>query len=306
MEIVIPINHNKLTPQDKQLYFSDKKRYSSMTGVVIIGEHRLIATSYIMCEMYLIEFDIEHKTWKILYRLPTTSTVTKRVVNTDLIDYDPQTQMIIVSNYKDHSVSLYKYYPEQNTIRIQQTFRNHREGPCHGVCFTPYRDKIAFGTSSIGNKNAGMYLYDLKQKTITSSVQEQTGGAPWLCKDIVFMNDGLVATLYCDGSPHPTTQYVYDSKVVIYEYTNDIFVKKKEILIPNSHVDCIGYKNNKLYVTVQTYNKEGKVLSIEIENDVVENIMSNLSFPHGLDINDTMIAVTQYGNSSIYLIKISF
>lgn len=333
MNIVIPINEKKLMLRDKQLYFGEKKRYSSMTSVVFVSPNRLVCASYVMCEMYLVEFDMNKNEYKILFTLSTTNDPKRRtVVNTDLIDYNVELQMLVVSNYRHRSVTLYKYREREAKIVYERTIQNWPLGSCHGICWIN-NDVVGFGTCGRGNDQSGVYLCDLKQNKIIINQQEfqnnysQEPCNVWLCKDVAInkfptnefptnetsknekKTDRILYAIYCEGAPHPTERLTYDSKVVMYRLTNTLH-KIKEQILPRCHCDCVRFvPPNSLYITIQLSEIEtqpidqiaelGKVLVLDGETLEIKKEYANYEFPHGVDVRYGMMAVTEYSKSNI-------
>ena len=334
MDIVIPINEKKLMARDKQLYFGDKKRYSSMTSVVFVSPNRFVCASYVMCEMYLVEFDMVKNEYKILFTLSTTGDPQRRtVVNTDLIDYNSELQMLVVSNYRHKSMTFYKYHDRDARIVYYKTVQNLQQGSCHGICWID-NDMVGFGTCGRGNDQSGVYLYDLLQNGIIASYQELQNNylhEPsnlWLCKDIAINPIENLSTnqtvktiyaIYCEGAPHPTDRLTYDSKVVMYHLVSTQsmckIIKIKEQILPRCHCDCVRYvMPNSLYITVQLSQNEqqndnatnelGKVLVLDGETLELKKEYNDYEFPHGVDVRYGMMAVTEYSKSNIKIVRI--
>lgn len=70
----------------------------------------------------------------------------------------------------------------------------------------------------------------------------------------------------------------------------------REILYPKCHFDCIVAHDDRLYVTDQFNN----LVKIYDSSDLMQiGELSGFDFPHGLDINHGMMAVTNYGSNTI-------
>ena len=72
----------------------------------------------------------------------------------------------------------------------------------------------------------------------------------------------------------------------------------QEKFFKDAHIDSIIYYENRLYFTDQYNNK---VIVCDPESlDILEEI-GGYDFPHGIDVNFGILAVTNYGSNTVEL-----
>jgi len=293
MKIEFQIRNNPFN--QVELYFGDKKRFSTLTSVVLLTPNLLVVCSYYSRQIFLISFDINLNSYQILDTKYTYSN--KLIVSTDLIDYNGE--YIVTSNFMSRSISMYKII--NNKIIFIKSISNINLGYHHGVKFYP-KDKniIFFTTSGTKNKKCGIYAINLEDKKPIPflSITENN----MLTKDVCFSEDFMYG-IYSENAPKSTDKVFYSSKVVKYEFSLEkMETKVKELILPECHVDCIQYYKNKIYITVEDIKTNGFIYELD-ENLNLLRKLGNFSFPHGLDIKFNMFAITEYGTSTLTLIN---
>ncbi|MDZ7736246.1 MAG: hypothetical protein U5P41_09205 [Gammaproteobacteria bacterium] len=73
-----------------------------------------------------------------------------------------------------------------------------------------------------------------------------------------------------------------------------------DILTGSGHIDNLAYRDGVFYATDQYYSK---VINYRIERDRIKQVgeMIGYDFPHGLDIRDDLLAVSNYGDNSVVI-----
>jgi hypothetical protein len=284
--------------KDTKLFYGNKDRYSSLTGVIFISSNLLVACSYFNRRIYLIHFDLEKNTYEILHTINTINSKREKVVS-DLLDYNGK--YIVTSNLVDCSISL--YYIIDNKLHYKKTITNKNLGLCHGISFHPsVKDIVFFTTSGTKNPNCGIYGLNTIDNKIIVSVTENN----LLAKDVCFSVDGnKMYGIYSESAPSGIEKRVYSGKLVIYNINlqseKNKIIKKSELLLLNCHVDAIKVKDDKIYITAQELDADGYIYEL-IENDekiILLNKFGNYDFPHGIDINFDMLGVTEYGKNCL-------
>lgn len=282
------------------LYYGDGKRFSSMTSVAFITDTLLACSSYCMEQMYLVKFDI---TTGLSHILDTVKTIAGP---TDLMIYRKKDERyeLITSDFENCSISFYEII-ESNKLNYVKTIVNPACGHCHGISFYPADENvIVFTTSGTQNPLCGVYAIDTNSKSTLPFFGLMKDG--WLGKDVTFVNENIMVALFCNSAPNQFIKRYYDAKIVVFQVDlkGNRSLELTELLIKRHHGDSCKYKNGKLYVTLQSADTQmGKVLVFDVDQktgkltQVVE--LQNYSFPHGVDVNKSLIAVSEYGTSAI-------
>lgn len=307
--MIIPFELDKEKCKKDLLYYGDKQRYSSMTGIVFINEHLFVCSSFCMREMYLVEFNLDKNTYSILDTIDTLGENGKPCT-TDLIDlYIDENGKIelITSDFSSSSISIYELV-NYKKLKYIKSITNKVCGHCHGISYYPQnKDIIVFTTTGTKNPYCGTYAIN-KNKSSNPFFGIREEG--WLGKDVTFVNDKIMAVLYCDSAPNPRIKRYYSTRMVIYEV--DIFGNKSrkldEFKIDRHHVDSCIYRNGKIYITIEGVEEEGRIMVFDIDTKTgklkhTRDIKNNYFFPHGIDIKFGMIAVTEYGRSDVIINK---
>ena len=289
--------HFQVETDKPMLYYGDETRYSSMTSVALITNKLLACASYCMSQLYLVEFDLPTQTSTILETLDTVAGPS------DLLVFREKNgnHELITSDFENSSISLYEIIGSKLCYR--KTISNTACGPCHGISYYPYDDDvIVFTTSGTKNPLCGVYAINTNNSQIFFGLINEG----WLGKDVTFVNENIMVALFCNSAPNPMIKRYYDSKIVVYQVDlkGNRSLKLTELVIKRHHGDSCKYKGGKLYVTLQNADTQtGKVLVLDVDNitgmltQVTE--LQNYSFPHGVDVYNNMIAVSEYGTSTI-------
>jgi hypothetical protein len=110
--------------------------------------------------------------------------------------------------------------------------------------------------------------------------------------------------LLCNSAPHDNEKRIYDTAIEVYN------IQKQPALIDrmefkNTHADALKILNNSIFVTIEEAYNDGSVWEFEYDKKLnfIKKI-GNYSFPHGIDIKFDLIAVTEYGKSTVVISKI--
>ena len=74
------------------------------------------------------------------------------------------------------------------------------------------------------------------------------------------------------------------------------------MIIDKCHLDSITQENGKFFVTDQ-YGDRVLVFGLEGEKLKLLKTIDGFNFPHGIDIRDGLLAVTNYGSSQISFLR---
>lgn len=304
----IPFSLEDNPYNEELLYYGNRRRYSTMTSVVLISSSLLVCASYGFRKLYLVKFNLEDETYEVLDSIDTVGDSEGLVTGpTDLIDYCQETRQLITSNFDQCSISIYSI-ENQCKLKYLKSIVNNRCGPCHGISYYPDNSNIVFfATTGTTNPYPAAYAINIDQEFPKPFFAVYEMG--WLGKDICFMNKNNMFVLYCNNAPNPNEQREYSSKIVLYfvDIYRGAYGKISEIKLENHHSDSCFYKNGKLYVTTQSLEGEGKVVIYNVDKTngefVYNSEIPGFNFPHGIDINYNTLAVTEYGNNDVVIKK---
>jgi len=292
MIIQFPLNDNPYN--QKKLWYAEKLRPSSMTGVTLLEPDLLVCSSYWMREIYLVKFDDEK--YEILDKQSTLSN--NKPTQTELLDSFKTLDgyKVIASNFSNHPLSCYEV--KNNKIKFLNSFPNIELGICHGVKIYSH-DKIFAAVSGCSNPNKGIYGFkDSVSKPYFHLIHN------WLCKDLGFLDDSRMVVLTCSSAPNENQKRIYDTALEVYDITKNSKIIDR-IEFKNTHADSIKIVNNDIFVTVEEVETNGSVWKFKFDSKLhfIEKI-GQYSFPHGIDVKFGLIAVTEYGNSTVVISKI--
>ena len=292
MKIEFPINQNPYN--QKKLWFAEKLRPSSMTGVTLLEPGLLVCSSYCMREIYLVKFD--ESSYEIIDKQTTLSN--KKPTQTELLDSKKTADgfKVVSSNFSNHPLSLYEV--KNQKIKFLSSFPNIEFGICHGVKFYS-ENKVFTSFSGCSNPHKGVYGFEEGKSKPFFNLKHN-----WLCKDIGFLNEHIMVVLTCSSAPHDSQKRIYDTAIEVYDIKNE-----KEIIdrveLKYSHADAIKIHKNNIFVTIEEVDNCGSVWQFQFDKKLqFINKIGNYSFPHGIDIKFGLIAVTEYGNSTVVLSKL--
>lgn len=256
-------------------YIGSRSRYATATAVSFVNNNLLLAASLLGKKIYLISLD----DCQIIDSISTNTLP-------DLMDY--KDNVIVTANTDSSTISLYKL--EDNKISlIEDVVLNSKIFP-HGCRFI--NEDVLITNKS--RKNLGCFKYNIQSKKLKKIISDN-----YVTKDIIVNNNLSIVVstefvaLAKPSKPPKSIIYLYDKK-------NDI-LDKLEIKGQTESVTAI---DNNIFITDQ-YN--GTIIHCKIKNNKIflnKNI-KGLDFPHGIcSINDK-VAVSNYGNNSIYLYNVN-
>jgi len=269
----------------------ERSRLATMSGVALISDKQLVTNHLWNSKLYLVDFDLATNTHSIRDRI--TTTWRGQPCFTDLVAFDG-VDNLVSSNCEKNSFSTY---------RVGDNLHHERDYPlpsgfCHGVKFFAPTVVCACCTT----EGRHVCFVDLS----TGKTLYRFSGDAWQPKDVCFFDDYIVL-IYQNGRADIKRVPGYESKVELIHL--DLVGQKHhvlhEVLIKNCNADQVTYTNGKLYISNQTSNKV-HVLAIQNEKLVFEQELCGFNgrgfdFPHGVSVRDGVIAVTNYGDSSVYV-----
>lgn len=268
-------------------FVGGKPRHSTITSVVFLAPNILACCHFNGKCMFLVNFDIKDQSFKIMQKLDTTFNNEK--CETDLMAYDNNGR-IITSNFYKNTCSLYNY--KDNTIGFVRDLNYNAGSSVHGVKFI--NNDIVAVTSR--TKNTGIHFFDINtcSRTNLYSTPEPA------IQDLCLISEDLFAMISCFGTASFSKKSIHDSKVSLIKYNlkENSFHRINEIDFKSSHLDNIVHYKGVLYITDQFNNKIIRLNSSNLQN---LGDLTDLSFPHGVDVKYDLIAITNYGLNNIII-----
>lgn len=271
----------------RPVYLEQKSRYATVTSVRLLDHETLVCASFLEKKLYLIRFDLERRTHRILDTIATT--YGGMPVETDLADVDATGEFIALSNFHHGSLTLYRREGERLAYVRDLDF--DLDSKVHGVKFVR-PDLVAV---TVGSGPTGIRFFDLElgRPTVHFDLPHKT-------QDLAFLSEREMIVLAVHGAPTRKRQAPYGSDVFRVEFDLETELAKigKLQTWENAHFDACVLHKGQLFLTDQR-NDCVKVLDPE-SLALIEDI-GGYDFPHGIDIGWGMLAVTNYGTNSIEL-----
>lgn len=279
----------------------DKKRNSGLTSCRFLSNDLIVACDFNEHKTYLA--DIKNHRLNIIDSAPT-QIASGQSVETDLMDL--KGNLFIVSNFYQGSVSLYKIENDkivfQAEMDLSPAFTN-----MHGVRFIPGYESLIW-VSYCGVNNKCHQIWDISKKVVIHhfDTDEQ-------CQDIAFMNEYAVVfartdhiwvkskpSLWSKKRRMYATAYVYRLPANLYD--------GKPVRVSEwrgkGHLDAVKEYDGALYAANQYLNKVDVFEVTASGRLVLKEELHGFGMPHGLDIFEGKLAVTNYEDQSLRVLEI--
>jgi hypothetical protein len=271
------------------LWAGKKMRFATITSVKFMDVKTLVCTSLLGRKIYLIRLFPIKGTYKILDKLDTT--YQGRKTETDLLDIDEHGN-IFTCNCNAGSLSQYRIVDGKHLQHVRD-METGMQGFIHGVkVYSPDIICAAF----IGGP-MGIHFYDIHTMQQLLHVKTDIKA-----KDVCFTSSTQLAMVTMYGQVTSKKAEHYDSEIQVMNF--DIKSKQYNLVqkkkFEGCHFDCIVFRNGHFYINEQF---SGKILIVEPNKLEIINAISGFDFPHGLDIQNTTLAVSNYGSNSVDIIK---
>lgn len=288
-KLIIPIDEFESSAEI--VYVGERSRPSSVTSVVLLDPNTLACCHFDGCKIFIFRFDLEKGTYYLLDFIDTTFSQEK--CQTDLIASDGRGNLIVTNAHKQ-TCSLYRY--ENEKISHAKDLQTNVGNFTHGIKF--YSSNIIAVTSRYNS--GGVFFIDYVKDELIYHLRIPNVSV----QDVCFFSQNRAAIVMTNGSPAYGPKIPYPSALLLIDLKIEGGAPNviKQRVLDNSHLDCIVEYKNQLYFTDQYNNK---VIICEPESLKSTNEMHGYSFPHGLDVNHGIIAVTNYGNNTVELRRLS-
>jgi hypothetical protein len=283
--LIIPFND--IIPGKPLVYVGDHARLSTVTSVVFLSPTLIACSHFNDCCMYLISFNLHDKTYKVLQTLDTTFQGKK--CETDLLASDNKGN-IIATNFNQNTCSLYRH--DNNQIKFISDLPYDAGNRVHGLRFVN-NDIVAV---TCRHTHRGIHFFNIKtfQREALFYVPEIS------VQDLCLLSNDAFVMITGFGTPTLAPKKIYSSRVSLVKFNikENKFIRIKDCDYEAAHFDNIINYKGVLYITDQYNNK---VLMLNAQSLETKGELVDYDFPHGIDVNYDMIAVTNYGNNSIVI-----
>jgi hypothetical protein len=274
-------------PHWQERYVGDRKRYATASSVRFIDPYTLVCCSLLASKIYLIRFDLGSRRFEVLDHADTL--YAGKLAQTDLCDLDGQAH-VITSNCETAGMSLYRYSDDKiNFVRDLDT--RLVDNFCHGARF--YGPNVV--VSTMLRDPRGAHFFDLSTMEKLLYIQTEH-----LAKDICFLPHGRAVLITTMGSPTlgPQEHHASENVLVEFDLKSARYSVIKKQTYPLGQFDSAVVHKDRLYVVD---GRRGCVLVIDVHTLEQVDQIDGYDFPHGIDINYGMMALTSYGTNSIYV-----
>jgi len=279
------------TEEGAKLHFiGDHARHSNLTSVQFLSDDLMACGSFNGCRIDLVSMNKESGTLKRLHSAPGTY-ARKRVQN-DLLGASASGEFFATSNFHSGSSTLYSH-DGQKIFRVRD-FPLRLKGYVHGVRF--YNDRVLALTACSGPM--GVHFFDVESGAHLLAIKIARK-----CQDIIFLSPTRMLVLAVTGHPQFASFPIYDSEIWVVDF--DLKTGKHEIRggrrYNKTHYDAGAIHEGTLFITDQ-YNNRLQMIDL----DTLEKVgsFSGYDFPHGIDIRNGLLAVTNYGTSTLTIDKL--
>lgn len=280
----------------------DKTRNSGLTSVNFVDADRVLCADFNDKRVYLAS--IGNGSLRILDAHPTMIE-DGTAVQTDLMDF--QENRFVVSNFYQGSVGIYSLEGDKISFEGELNLNDYKG--LHGVRFIPDNPDLLWLTYC-GAKNKCHQIVDMESKLVIHQIDTDQQ-----CQDVAFVNGHAVVFARTDhikvGSLKArlfskkwwmfATAYVYKIPADLRETPPTSVSRWKG----KGHIDACKAYNGEIFaanqyldrIDVFKLSKDGKLsLSRSIEG---------MGMPHGLDLRDNKLAVTNYGDQTLRIVELS-
>ena len=330
----IQLDHSNRYDQRPQ-YFGDRSRYSTVTSVRFLAPGTIACANFIEREIYLIEYDLAGESFQIAEKNDTRGRSQKlcrhRPAPTESLDFDANRGLLAASHFSDEGVSFYKC--SRGRLEFERFVSLSAFGPLHGAKFftveaanagvplpdgmggEPYvpDDLMLVAATFPSNPQAGVYLVDIGTGTARLSVLEPSWSAKDAC--LVPLSGGASAastgvgllTIFVDTKVPFEPAEPGNSKVCLHrlDFADARAIKCDEVVMPRTTTDACDFHDGQAFVTMETESDGGVVAVFGIEQAAHSLVdvghVGGYDFPHGIDVFQDQIAVTEYGACAVHV-----
>lgn len=284
--LTIPLENVASSP----LFIGGKTRLSCATSVSILDDNHLACAHFAGQKIYIYKFDINSGQYEMTGCADTT--YNGKLCKTDLMTSNGDGK-IAVSNFLEKSCTLYKY--TNQSINFSHYIPHICGDFVHGVKF--YNDNIIAMTSR--RAYSGVYFVNISDGSTIFTINTNRNSV----QDVCFINDSKLVLISTSNTPKMRQHDMWSSFVDIYDYSVEgaKAILTGSIEFPNSQLDNLVLYNSNIYITNQYQNLV--LVMCPISGKIV-NKYAGFEFPHGIDVSNGLMAVSNYGTNTIEIRKL--
>ena len=268
----------------KPLFIHDRTRLATATSVKLLDDRTLVTASFVGQRMYLVRLNERRNRYEILDSLDTT--FAGELAETDLMEADDHGN-IVTSNFYLGSATLYRR--KGKSLEFVRDLPLGLESFVHGLRF--YKPDILAIAVTKGRRGVHFFNIETCEHLFHIEIDCKT-------QDVFFLSENRALVILAHGAPKTNEQSLYHSELQIHEFDLDRKTSRvvARSILDECHIDNCARHNHQLLLTDQL-NDQLTVIDGETL-EVVER-MPGFDFPHGIDVRDGLLAVTNYGTNSV-------
>ncbi len=278
----------------------DKTRCSGLTSVRFLDDRLLVLCDFNERNAYLAELTDDGV--KVLDTHPTII-ADGTAVQTDLMD--SRGTQFVVTNFYQGSISFYEV--RDRKIHFLRELNHNQFRNLHGVRYIP-ADPSLLWLTYCGNQNKCHQIVDAKDGSVVHHFDTDQQ-----CQDVAFLGDKAVVFARTDHIRGGTSKAGLFSHKRIMFATAYIYQLADSIRTPpvmidrwkgEGHLDACKEYNGSIYAANQYLNR---IDVFGFENDQRFGLVRSIpgaAMPHGLDIRNDLLVVTNYTDQTLRLISL--
>lgn len=280
----------------------DRVRSSGLTSVRFIAGDLFVAADFAAKKCYLVRVDGRNMT---ILDSHDTVIADGTPVETDLIDYlDGQ---FIVSNFYQGTLS--RFAIDGGKIRFLAEITTGGPPNMHGLRFVPGYPQIAWLTFC-NNKHPCHTIMNLETgETLHHFDTDQQ------CQDIAFVNGHAVVFARTDhiskGEKIPSfgsRKNIMFATAYVYRLPENL-VKEPPVMVSRwkgeGHLDASKEAADGRIYCANQYLDRVDIFSLSKTGELsLEGVIDGFSLPHGLDVYGDLLAITNYGDQTLRVLKL--
>jgi hypothetical protein len=274
----------------EKYFIGNRSRLATATSAKIVNHETIVCASFVGRKLHLVKFNLEDDVFFIQNSIETV--FAHQSVETDLCATSPTGRDIVTSNFYLGTLTHYRHRGDK--LEYVRDLAPKINGFVHGVKFL--NDRIVAATACSAPFGVHFFDFESGEGRLHVPLAQKT-------QDIAFVSERRMIVTCTKGAPKAGPQPLYDSEVQIIEFdlSTGMHSLGKSSVIFDAHLDSSILFQDEFYVTDQANNR---VLVLDIDTLETRREISGYDFPHGIDINLGLIAVTNYGNNTIDIRRI--
>lgn len=281
LRIEMPRKELTIAPE---VTIGNRKRFSTATAVAFITDTLLVSAAFNTKKLYIIE--LTENGHNILQEVKTKH-------SPDLMKY--KNGVILTSDYPhgepNGHASIYDFVDGKIVFRKEIALINTKAHGCEIV------DNNTIIITSNSDHNRGIMFLDVA----TGALKQNFNNLQHYPKDVCIAGDYLFTV--CAASLPQIGQTTVIRESIIYVFDKNTLQKIDEVTF-HGQTDSIVINGDDGFITIQGDDEVLHFKFIENKLSIVKRI-GGFSFPHGIDVYNGKIAITNYGDNTIRIFDIN-